>query len=68
MCIRDRWWGYPGYWGPNDWGGNWGGGWYYPYAVTYSYSTNSFLTEMVNLKAEHGNNRQETYNIYHRQK
>ena len=35
-------------------GGNWGGGWYYPYAVTYSYSTNSFLTEMVNLKAEQG--------------
>ena len=31
-----------------------GGGWYYPYAVTYSYSTNSFLTEMVNLKAEQG--------------
>ena len=26
----------------------------YPYAVTYSYSTNSFLTEMVNLKAEQG--------------
>ena len=48
------WWGYPGYWGPNYWGGNWGGGWYYPYAVTYSYSTNSFLTEMVNLKAEQG--------------
>ena len=37
------WWGYPGYWGPNYWGGNWGGGWYYPYAVTYSYSTNSFI-------------------------
>ena len=25
-----------------------------PYAVTYSYSTNSFLTEMVNLQAEQG--------------
>ena len=48
------WWGYPGYWGPNYWGGTWGGGWYYPYAVTYSYSTNSFLTEMVNLQAEQG--------------
>ena len=43
------WWGYPGYWG-----GNWGGGWYYPYAVTYSYSTNSFLTEMVDLNADQG--------------
>ena len=46
------WWGYPGYWGPSYWG-NWGG-WYYPYAVTYSYSTNSFITEMVNLKADEG--------------
>ena len=51
------WWGYPGYWGPGYWGGNWGGGWYYPYAVTYSYSTNSFLTEMVNLKAEQGDSK-----------
>ena len=34
-----------------------GGGWYYPYAVTYSYSTNSFLTEMVNLKAEQGDSK-----------
>jgi len=25
-----------------------------PYAVTYSYSTNSFITEMVNLKADEG--------------
>lgn len=47
------WWGYPGYWNTGYWGGNWGG-WYYPYAVTYSYSTNSFLTEMVNLSAEQG--------------
>lgn len=46
------WWGYPGYWGTGYWG-NWGG-WYYPYAVTYRYSTNSFLTEMVNLNAEEG--------------
>ncbi len=29
----------------------------YPYAVTYSYSTNSFLTEMVNLKAEQGDSK-----------
>lgn len=46
------WWNYPGYWNPGYWG-NWGG-WYYPYAVTYSYSTNSFLTEMVNLQAPSG--------------
>ena len=44
------WWGYPGYWGSGYWG-NWGGGWYYPYAVNYSYSTNSFITEIVNLDA-----------------
>lgn len=48
------WWGYPGYWGPSYWGGYWGSGWYYPYAVTYSYSTNSFITEMVDLNAEQG--------------
>ena len=48
------WWGYPGYWSPGYWGSNWGGGWYYPYAVTYSYSTNSFITEMVNLTAAEG--------------
>lgn len=47
------WWGYPGYWGPGYWG-NWGGGWYYPYAVNYSYSTNSFIAELVNLKAPEG--------------
>ena len=46
------WWGYPGYWGSGYWG-NWGG-WYYPYAVNYSYTTNSFITEMVDLTAEEG--------------
>ena len=51
--TQPEWWGgYPGYWGASYWG-NWGG-WYYPYAVTYSYSTNSFITEMVNLKADEG--------------
>ncbi|MBQ8502450.1 MAG: DUF4136 domain-containing protein [Bacteroides sp.] len=48
------WWGYPGYWDVPYWG-NWGGGWYYPYAVTYSYSTGSFLTELANLEAPQGN-------------
>lgn len=46
------WWGYPGYWGWDYWG-NWGG-WYYPYAVNYSISSNSFLTEILNLKAPEG--------------
>lgn len=46
------WWNYPGYWGSNYWG-NWGG-WYYPYAVNYSYTTNSFVTELLNLTAEEG--------------
>lgn len=49
------WWGYyPGYWYPGYWGGVWGGGWYYPYPITYSYSTGSLLTDMVNLKAPEG--------------
>ena len=47
------WWVYPGYWGVPYWG-NWGGGWYYPYAVNYAYSTGSFLTELLNLKAPQG--------------
>ena len=47
------WWGYPGYWGSGYWG-NWGGGWYYPYAINYSYSTNSFISESVNLNAPEG--------------
>lgn len=47
------WWGYPGYWNSGYWG-NWGGGWYYPYAVNYSYSTNSFITEILNLDAPEG--------------
>ena len=49
------WWGYPGYWNAPYWG-NWGGGWYYPYAVSYSYSTGSFLTEALNLNAAQGQN------------
>ena len=47
------WWGYPGYWGTPYWG-NWGGGWYYPFAINYSFSTGSFLTELLNLEAPQG--------------
>jgi hypothetical protein len=47
------WWGYPGYWDIPYWG-NWGGGWYYPYVVNYSYTTGSFLTELLNLDAPQG--------------
>ena len=46
------WWNYPGYWDAPYWG-NWGG-WYYPYAVTYTYSTGAFITEMLNLEATQG--------------
>lgn len=49
------WWGYPGYWDVPYWG-NWGGGWYYPYAVNYSFSTGSFVTELLNLEAVQGQN------------
>jgi hypothetical protein len=49
------WWGYPGYWDA-PYCGNWGRGWYYPYAVSYSYSTGSFLTEALNLNAAQGQN------------
>lgn len=46
------WWSYPGYWDSFYWG-DWGD-WYYPYAVTYTYSTGAFLTELVNLDAPQG--------------
>lgn len=49
------WWsGFPGYWSPGYWGGYWGGGWYYPYPVTFSYSTGSLLAELVDLEAPEG--------------
>ena len=49
------WYGYPGYWYPGYWG-NWGG-WYCSFPVTYSYSTQSLLTEMVDLTAEEGDDK-----------
>lgn len=47
------WWGYPGYWDPFYWGGYWGG-WGYTYPVSYSYSENSLLGEMVDLSTQEG--------------
>jgi hypothetical protein len=42
------WWlGYPGYW-PSGYWGNWTG-WYYPYPVTYTYTTNALIADMVDL-------------------
>lgn len=41
------WYGYPWYWNWTYWG-NWGG-WYWPYSVTYSYTTGSILGELVDL-------------------
>ena len=50
------WWGsYPGYWYPGYWG-NWGY-WNYPFPVTYSYSTHSLLTEIVDMTAETGDDK-----------
>ena len=47
------WWlDYPGYW-PSGYWGNWYG-WYYPYPVTYTYTTNAFIAEMVDLNSEQG--------------
>lgn len=51
---NSAWWNYyPGYWYTGYWG-NWGGGWYYPYPITYSYSTGSLLADLINLKAPEG--------------
>lgn len=45
------WWlDYPGYW-PSGYWGNWTG-WYYPYPVSYTYTTNALLIDMVDLTGE----------------
>ena len=41
------WYGYPSYWSFNYWG-DWGG-WYWPYSISYSYTTGSVLGELVDL-------------------
>ena len=41
------WYGYPWYWDYTYWG-NWGG-WYWPYSITYSYSTGSVLGELIDI-------------------
>ena len=42
------WWlDYPGYWPAGYWG-NWTG-WYYPYPVTYTYTTNALIADIVDL-------------------
>lgn len=46
------WWGYPGYWDPFYWGG-WGY-WGYGFPITYSYSENSLLGELINLNTPKG--------------
>ncbi|MDE6871959.1 MAG: DUF4136 domain-containing protein [Bacteroidales bacterium] len=52
--ISDPYWwlDYPGYWHPGYWG-QWTG-WNYGYPVVYSFSTNSLITEIVDLTAEDG--------------
>ena len=45
------WWlDYPGYW-PSGYWGNWTG-FYYPYPVSYTYTTNALITDMVDLTGE----------------
>lgn len=45
------WWlDYPGYW-PSGYWGNWTG-FYYPRPVTYTYTTNALLADIVNLTSE----------------
>lgn len=50
------WWGYPDYWSSFYWG-NWGY-WHYPHPVSFSVSTGALLTDMLNLKAEQGKDKQ----------
>lgn len=45
------WWlDYPGYW-PSGYWGNWTG-FYYPYPVSYTYTTNALITDMVDLTGD----------------
>jgi hypothetical protein len=45
------WWlDFPGYW-PSGYWGNWTG-FYYPYPVSYTYTTNALITDMLNLTGE----------------
>lgn len=46
------WYGYPWYWQFSYWG-DWGG-WYWPYNITYSYTTGSILGELVDLTPTRG--------------
>jgi hypothetical protein len=47
------WWlDYPGYWSPGYWG-DWYG-YYCPYRVTYTFSTNALVADIVDLTAEQG--------------
>jgi hypothetical protein len=50
------WYGYPWYWSFGYWG-NWGG-WYWPYSITYSYSTGSVLGELVDLTVPESTSKQ----------
>ncbi len=51
----DWWWWYPYYWDIPYWG-DWSG-WYYPYVIDYSYSTNSYIAEILNLTAPTGSDK-----------
>lgn len=59
------WWGYPGYWDPYYWGSYWVG-WDYSFPISYSYSENSLLGEMVDLTArqEKGSKLNVVWNMY----
>ena len=47
------WWDYPGYWSPSYWG-NWGGGWYYPYVISYSFTTGTVMANLANATSTEG--------------
>lgn len=59
------WWGYPSYWDPYYWGSYWVG-WDYSFPISYSYSENSLLGEMVDLTArqEKGSKLNVVWNMY----
>lgn len=42
---------YPYYWSPDYWW-SWYDGWYYPYPITYSFSTGTLMGELLDLTAQ----------------
>ncbi|MGL4291978.1 MAG: DUF4136 domain-containing protein [Bacteroidales bacterium] len=58
-----NWWDYPYYWEPGYWWNGWYGpnwNWYYPYPITYSFTTGTLLGELIDLKKANSTTKEST--------